>query len=131
MWGLDTAFPYVLWQRQKANQSRRSMTDVFKFPLGCFPGYYRLVQIFVLQCLDTCHLIYRYRVAARFPHGFRFMVNGTDFIHLSAKVSGESTISSLTTASTSRLRLQLLASYPDSSGLRQAISRILMTYSSV
>lgn len=67
------------------NQANCSMADIFKFHTGYFSRNYWLVWIFVFQCLDACHLIYRYRMAAFFMNSFRIMANITDFIHFFCK----------------------------------------------
>ena len=38
---------------KKTDEADRSMTDIFKFHMGCFPGSYRFIRIFVFQCLNT------------------------------------------------------------------------------
>ncbi len=50
-----------------------------------FPGDYRLVRVFVLQCLDSGHLIYGYGMAACRTYRFRLMVDGADLIHFFRK----------------------------------------------
>lgn len=58
---------------------------IFKFHTDFFSWNHLLVWIFVFQCLNDCHLIYRYRMVALFMNGFRLIINITDFIHFFCK----------------------------------------------
>lgn len=70
---------------EETGQAGRPMANVFKFHTCCLSGDYGLVRIFVLQCLDSGHLVYGYGMAACRTDRFSLMVNGTDFIHFFRK----------------------------------------------
>lgn len=61
------------------------MADVFKFHMCSLPGDYGLVRVFVLQCLDSSHLIYRYGMTPCCTNCLSLMVDGANLIHFFSK----------------------------------------------
>lgn len=78
---------------KKTDEADRSMTDIFKFHMGCFPGNYRFIRIFVFQCLNACHFIHGDCMSAIFMDCLCFVVTVQISFTFSAKVSGESVFS--------------------------------------
>ena len=70
---------------KKTDEADRSMTDIFKFHMGCFPGNYRFIRIFVFQCLNACHFIHGDCMSAIFMDCLCFVVNSADLIHFLRK----------------------------------------------
>ena len=58
---------------QKTDEADRSMAEyIANSIMGCFPGNYRFIRIFVFQCLNACHFIHGDCMSGHF-HGLSLL----------------------------------------------------------